>query len=305
MVQDVSQVRLERIVEQEGEAARVAAETERLSVRNSFRTTLLQGLGGLVLVLGAVSAAKQLSIAREAQVTERYTRAIDQLGARSVDVRIGGIYSLEMISRDSPGDRSSVVDVLVAYVTRHAPWPPPNRSPPHVDPRRSVLELPDGTISPAPIGDVSLSHRAPDVQAAITVLGRIERRAGDRPLLLRNTDLRGADMSNSNFAAGGPTDLSGSHLEEANLAAANLDGAVLVGAHLDGALLMRTAMHGALLERSSMRGATIIEAHLEGAVLAYADLSNAKSGGGRSFSSGSCWSGLSEGKAYRRQDGRR
>ncbi|MGH3218423.1 MAG: hypothetical protein ACRDPY_06785 [Streptosporangiaceae bacterium] len=34
-------------------------------------------------------------------MTDRYTKAIEQLGHDKLDVRIGGIYALERIARDS------------------------------------------------------------------------------------------------------------------------------------------------------------------------------------------------------------
>src|SRR6516164_8690295 len=37
-------------------------------------------------------------------MTDRYTRAIEQLGSKELDVRIGGIYALERIARDSARD---------------------------------------------------------------------------------------------------------------------------------------------------------------------------------------------------------
>jgi len=52
----------------------------RLKMQNDVRATLLQGLGGLAVLLGASVTYRQLRITREGQVTERFTRAIDQLG---------------------------------------------------------------------------------------------------------------------------------------------------------------------------------------------------------------------------------
>ena len=44
-------------------------------------------------------------------------RAIEQLGnADSIDVHLGGIYSLERIAKDSPDDRVTVFEVLCAFV---------------------------------------------------------------------------------------------------------------------------------------------------------------------------------------------
>src|SRR5262249_20529836 len=50
---------------------------ERMDAVNQVRIMLLQGLGGLALIAGVVATWRQLQVAREGQVTERFTRAID------------------------------------------------------------------------------------------------------------------------------------------------------------------------------------------------------------------------------------
>src|SRR5215471_13288043 len=129
-----------------------------LTVQNQVRTTLLQGLGGVALLVGAYFTWRQLRITREGQITERFTRAIDQLGHDHLDVRLGGIYALERIARDSPADRATIGEVLTAFIRSHAPWPP---------------SLPGQYLETAPIDQVpKLQTRAADVQASLWVLGR-------------------------------------------------------------------------------------------------------------------------------------
>lgn len=111
---------------------------EARKVQNDVRTTLVQGLGGIVLGVGAYFTARELrtaqkaqetaqraqEIAREGRITERYTRAVDQLGHAQVDVRIGGIYALERIAKDSAHDQPIIGEVLTAFVRGRSPWPP-------------------------------------------------------------------------------------------------------------------------------------------------------------------------------------
>jgi hypothetical protein len=93
--------------------------------------TALDNARGRLLTLGAgVVAAgallftgRSFLLSREGQVTDRYTKAIEQLGSDKLDVRIGGIYALERIARDSRDDHPQVVEVLTAYVREHARWP--------------------------------------------------------------------------------------------------------------------------------------------------------------------------------------
>jgi hypothetical protein len=108
-----------------------AADKAKAKAINDVRATLLQGIGGAVILLGAYftyrqlqSGREQLRVAQQGQVTERFTRAIDQLGHAELDVRLGGIYALERIANDSADDRTTIAEVLTAFVRGHAPWPP-------------------------------------------------------------------------------------------------------------------------------------------------------------------------------------
>lgn len=73
---------------------------------------------------------RQVQVGREGQITERFTRAIEHLGKdKSLDERLGGIYALERIARDSPVDRRTITEVLTAYVRSHSPRPPEDEDP--------------------------------------------------------------------------------------------------------------------------------------------------------------------------------
>jgi hypothetical protein len=52
---------------------------------------------------------RQLQVAGQGQVTDRYSAAITNLDSSSVDVRLGGIYALQRIMQDSPLDQPAVV----------------------------------------------------------------------------------------------------------------------------------------------------------------------------------------------------
>jgi hypothetical protein len=108
--------------------------TELAQARNDVRTTLLQGFGGMVLLLGAYLTWRQtqisraagrdeLRLTREGQLTDRFTRAVEQLGSDDVAVRVGGIYALGRIAEESITERAAIADTLAAYVRKHAPWP--------------------------------------------------------------------------------------------------------------------------------------------------------------------------------------
>jgi hypothetical protein len=99
--------------------------TSQATTENAVRTTLLQGLGGAALLLGAWFTWRQVHTAREGQLTDRFTRAVDQLGkTEQPEVTIGGIYALERTAHDSPADQPTIAEVLTAYVRHYARWPP-------------------------------------------------------------------------------------------------------------------------------------------------------------------------------------
>jgi hypothetical protein len=218
-----------------GSAKGVSLQTARDAARGRI-LTLSAGLfaaGALVFTaLNFILARRTFELAERGQVTDRYARAVEQLGSDKLDVRIGGIYALERIARDSPADRSTIGEVLTAFVRGHAPWPP---------------RLPGQYIATAPISQVpKLQTRAPDVQASLWVLGRggFADALGDGQWLdltavdLRHADLRDARLGAADvrFAALQRAYLVGAHLEGAHLGGSDLEGARLVGAYLLGAV---------------------------------------------------------------------
>jgi uncharacterized protein YjbI with pentapeptide repeats len=240
--------------------------SERLKAESDVRTTLLQGLGGLVLLAGAIGTWRQLKMSqdrnradlhldREGQVTERFTRAIDQLGSEKLAVRLGGIYALERIAKDSPRDHGAVMEILTAFVRTNASESP-------ADP--PLAEQAEERREEATVG--------PDVQAVLTVLGRRVLGREEQPLDLRRTHLRKADFSGVHLEQ---ANLTGAHLGSATLDDAHLEGADLIGAHLEGASLRRAHLEGASLREAHLEGANLFDANLKGASLARAHLEGA------------------------------
>jgi hypothetical protein len=231
----------------------------RIELQNDVRSTLLQGLGGLAVLTSVFFTYRQLRIAREGQVTERFTRAIDQLGNDNMDVRLGGIYALERIASDSRQDRATIAEVLTAFVRGHAPWPAKRPGQPRTD--MDLVDVPE------------LRAWAADVEAALTVLGRRKFRGlePDEPevLDLDDTDLRRANLryvdlpgATFNFSRLVGADLTGARLQKASLFAAVLDHAHLVEAKLEGARLDRALLAEAELNMVELRRAQLVAAWL-------------------------------------------
>jgi hypothetical protein len=101
--------------------------------KQALVVTLAQILAGAALLSGLYFTWRTLQVNREGQITERFTRAIDQLGKvddnnnKLFEIRLGGIYALERISRESEEDHWPIMEVLTAYVRQHARWRPEER----------------------------------------------------------------------------------------------------------------------------------------------------------------------------------
>jgi Pentapeptide repeats (8 copies) len=224
------------------------------------------------------SAQETLRLTEQGQITERFTRAIEHLGAthddksKNLELRLGGIYALERIARESEEDHWSIMEVLTAYVRQHTPWRPVEVQQVEEDAAAAKkpvefsrpVEFSWGDSEPSEVPDL-----AADIQAILTVIGRraechrnVERGSNN----LSNTDLRGADL----YAA---------NLLKVNFREANLAGAELSGAQLSSAFLRKANLSGADLGQANLTGAILSGANLSEASLLYANLSNANLSG--------------------------
>lgn len=275
--------------------------TERLSptdlvkAQNDIRATLLQGLGGLILLAGAAATWRQVRISREqmnrtyqynlqhlshlnrGQVTERYTRSVEQLGSDKNEIRIGGIYALEQIAHDEERYRRPIIEVLTAYVRGHAPKS-------HVEEDRET-DSGEGEDLSGPANYMvrvrevpDLSKRAPDLQAVLTVLGR-------RTFLLEPVEswdvlnLNGVDLAHANLGRANlrgvdlaSTDLSMSFFGEATLDESHLNFADFRGASFVNAYVRDCNMHAVDLRYSYLVNADLSNSFLQGARLNNANL---------------------------------
>jgi hypothetical protein len=243
---------------------RIQLQNDRIGLQNDVRTSVFQALAGALLIFGSVAAwrqaqinRQQLAVVQEGQITERFTRSIDQLGSEKTDVRLGGIYALERIGKNSPADQAVIVEVLSAFVREHAPRRP-DQAPATIvrilaSVRSQLTEQPDRGWG----GLATLRFRNPEVQAAMTVLGRRRWPEDSQPIWVTRSDLRRAHLVNANF-------------EHANFFACNLYGANFENSNLRGA-----GLNNAILERAFLRAADLRGANLEGTRLRGASASAA------------------------------
>src|SRR5947209_20071799 len=74
---------------------------QRTAAEASTRTGFIAGLAGLAALGGLAVTSRMYQLAQQGHITDRYTKAIEQLGADKLNVRLGGIYALERIAVDS------------------------------------------------------------------------------------------------------------------------------------------------------------------------------------------------------------
>ncbi len=133
-------------------------DADALKARNDVRTTLVQAVAGLAVAAGAfvtyrtftqnqVDQARRhdreertYKLNQSQQVTDTYTKAVEQLGHDEAPVRLGALYSLVSLAQDNPSRRQTVVDVLCAYL--RMPYVPLREDKSATDPVTAATDSP-------------------------------------------------------------------------------------------------------------------------------------------------------------------
>jgi uncharacterized protein YjbI with pentapeptide repeats len=239
---------------------------------NENRRTLAQGIAGFVLLLAlyftfrrTAALERTVEVAQAGQITERFTRAIDQLGAtndtgnKQLEIRLGGIYALEGIAKDSPERYFiTIMEILTTYVRENAP-----------SPARTGTSRADQAVS-------STDRPPADIQAILDVLGRCQENiAPAEPQLrldLSDTRLARANLRNAIFRHGF---LNRADLQRVVLINADLERADLSEANLRSALMHEANLQKAQIEEVDLRMGNLARANLYDANLHGSDLRNA------------------------------
>lgn len=252
-----------------------------------YRTQLLQAAAAVGGAVTLVYTAYNYRLSRRGQTSDRFAKALERLGSPDLYVRIGAVYALEQVLRDSPEQHTDIVNVLVEFVRAHTRLTTPTRIRRDASTHHGVhaiilTALPDPADHPA--------QPQPNIHAALTVLGGRPTRGRPGNVLnltglhLTNAWLDGADLSNAWFddadlteawlgqanltgAAFGMTNLTGAKFVEANLTRADLVAADLTHTGFDDADLTGAKLAGADLTHARLGGANITRADLIGAKL--------------------------------------
>ena len=186
----------------------------------------------------AEAALENAKAAQDKQITERFTKAVEQLASQEITVRLGGIYALERIAKNSKDDHWTIMEVLTAFVR---------------EPQKLRI----------------------DIQAALTVIGQhnYKNETENQKLDLHNTNLETANLREAILKG---ALLYEANLQRANLQAADLQAAVLDEANLQFAILWEANLQKAGLLVAELQWANFEEAKLQGAFLYRAKLQGAK-----------------------------
>jgi hypothetical protein len=252
----------------------------------------------------ARASQHQASIAREAHLTTLFTKAVEFLGATrevkrhetgltmvgstsqlssvpnsvtepNIEVRLGAIYALERIAKDSERDHWPIMEVLCAYIRN-----PQNSGTP---------VLPES--GKAFTAESRKSVRSPriDVQAALTVIGRrpperIQYEVANGLRLnfeganLQDAILSHADFSRASFkrAALDLARIDFARLETANLWGASMDSAIFQYCRLRDACFASSTLSNASIIHSSAQNCLFHKAYLYQATFFQSDLDGAR-----------------------------
>jgi hypothetical protein len=251
-----------------GLVARAALRQARTATEQAKTATEVARIANRQAEIAALRHEEQTRADRQRRITDTFSKAVEQLASEKVEVRLGGIYTLERLAGEAPVNRRAaegppdpgadavselywtVMETLTAFVRERARWQEPKAA------SEEEIDAAPRTTPPT------------DIAAVLEVIRRRLDTGREREKLqlwhfdLTTTDLRGANLR-------------GAHLEGADFREAHLERAYLREAHLEDAILRRAHLERADLSGAHLEGANLSGAHLEGAFLDLAHLEGA------------------------------
>lgn len=264
---------------------------ERARAETYARDVYIKAVGGLAVIATAIASWRNLEntkkgvlVAEEKQVTERFAKAVEMLADSDRYIRLGGIYALERIAKDSDKDYWQVMEILSAFIRSKSA-----RSQPTIGETESDVE-PYTTATFKQIenwriedlndkyneeqrrseyndqywyedelvGEINPSYKktmSEDVQAAITAIGRrkIWNEEPDYVINLRNLELTGICIS-GNY---NNVDFSDSHFICTTFRGRSSNRSSFDGTNFSNAYFMRTETTDCSMQNAVFRAATI------------------------------------------------
>ena len=205
-------------------------------------------------------------LSKKAQFNERYITAVELLGKAERSTRMGAIYSLEQLWRDSPAVHAQPVFATLGGFVRD--W--------HREPavRGQLAPGPRTLLPPQP----ESPQRIPtDVQAAISVLSQPPPASSHIVSNLVEAHLSGAFLGEAKLrrVLFNHANLEGANFEKAELSDANLSHAILRSARFTDAVLNGADLSGAKADHAIFKGAQLKRTKLHFTSFNKAELWNA------------------------------
>ncbi len=247
-------------------------EIAKVNLLNKAFESRFQLFGALFFVITAYLSWKTVTISKEKQITEILSKAIEQIGnTESLDVRLGGVYTLERIARDSNKYFWTAMEILMDYIKI----------------RTSSVE--SGSELNSNSSTLLKESLPQDVKAALKIIARrIVSQDPDgsvinlslcsfKKICLKDARFDRANLSETSFER---SDLESSKFPFANLSSTNFLKANLSNSNFRNADLFDSDFSGANLKGADFKKAKFNKTNLEGADLSNAmlkgtDLSNA------------------------------
>jgi len=214
----------------------------RISLAQAFGT-LSQAIGGTVLLVGVYFTWRNLIATEDKQITERFTRAVEQLGnQQSSAIRLGAIYSLERIAGDSVRDHWVVMEILAAFVRENSALSK------HENSIEGISEEVQAALTVIKRRDVSKDPKSAFLDLSRTYLKRANLKGETVKWLsfceysskfsdLSKIDFTKSDLSEADFSN---AKIVGSNFTSANLSSTNFSNASTENATFSSAILTNT-----------------------------------------------------------------
>jgi len=238
-----------------------------LTLENEFRKTVAQILGGLFVLGGLFFTWSQLSATRESisisqQVflTDRYSKAIDQLGSNNPQIRLGGIFSLEKLASSSKEYISVVNKVLATYIRQKSK-----------DTSAYTFEELQAAISVISFKETNRDYLI-DKDHGVNISNSLLRESDFDNARLSYAKLINSDFTQSTFVNADLSNVSGM---EANFSKANLKNSNLSQSNFYGSSFEQSIITGAIIKNSNLELVNLSEANLINCDLSGSDLSDA------------------------------
>lgn len=208
---------------------KIALKKDWVNTQNALYGSLVQTLGGLFFFVTIILSWLSLRTTKETQVTERFSKAVELLGNdKQLAVRLGAIYALERIAKDSvEKDYWQTIEVLTGFVRERCKgW------------HKEETTLPDTHT------ERQRAFPPTDIQAVLKVLER-------RFNYYRQDETESPNLSNSDFSW---MILAQVSFKKMNLRGANFSNADLSEAKFQGVDLSGTIFLEADLSRADLSG---------------------------------------------------